>query len=277
MSHHKSRRRRNSNRSAKYLRHHAQRRLLMEQLEDRRVLAGLVNGSFENSTGGLPDDWNPTGNVQVVTSQGETDAAHSLAFSFGNLPSNGVISQTFNTVAGTAHKLSFDFGKYSINQPSQSASLDVDVFDGAGFGGAHLLDQTVIDVTPGSGDANSTDSSDVYSNFEYFFFATSALTTLRFSDTSDPQVAGGGFDAMLDNVKVESSASIPAVTVYESEVNSPTTQLVSGWEQIDGLQTSFTLDQQRTVEVGGIANAVTPSGQSEIELRLVVDGVPGPV
>jgi hypothetical protein len=57
---------------------------------------------------------------------------------------------------------------------------------------------------------------------------------------------------------------VPAVTVYESEVTSPTTQAVSGWEQIDGLQNSFTLDQQRVVEISGIANAITPSGQDEI-------------
>ena len=73
-------------------------------------------------------------------------------------------------------------------------------------------------------------------------------------------------------------ASIPAVSIYESEVVTPVLQDVgAGWKQVDALQTSFTLDEQRTVEVSGIANAITASGQEIVELRLVVDGVAGSV
>lgn len=162
----------------------------------------ILNGSFENSTAGLPDDWNPTGNMRVITAQGETDGTSALAFSFGNVPSTGIISQTFNTTSGVMYNLAFDFGKYSVNQPFQSARLEVDVFDGAGFGGLQLLDQTVVDTTPGSGDPNSTDSPDVYDAFQFSFLAVSSSSTLRFTDVSDAQASGGGFDAMLDNVSV---------------------------------------------------------------------------
>ncbi len=173
--------------------------------------AGLIlNGSFESSTGGLPDSWNPTGNMKVITSQGETDGTHALAFSFGNVPSNGVISQTFDTIIGTTYSLSFDFGKFSVNQPNQSARLDVDVFDGTGFGGTQLLDLTVVDGTPGSGDPNSTDSADVYSSFQSPFVAAGTATTLRFKDISDAQVSEGGFDAMLDNVNVGAAVPEPS-------------------------------------------------------------------
>lgn len=162
----------------------------------------LTNGSFENST----NDWNPSGNLGVSSSQGESDGAFALAFSIGNTASNGFISQTFSTITGVQYLLTFDFGKYSINQPLQVARLDVDVFDGTGFAGTQILDVTVSDTTPGSGDPNSTDSSDVYSSFQYSFVALGSESTIRFSDTSDPQDINGGFDAMLDNVAINASA-----------------------------------------------------------------------
>ena len=160
--------------------------------------AVLVNGSFEGSAG----SWNPSGNLQVIDSQGETDGASALAFSWGNLPSTGEIWQSFATGAGLAYRLSFDFGKYSINQPNQAARLNVHVYDGAGFTGALLLDTVVVDGTPGPGEPNSTDSPTVYDPYVFDFFAPGETATLRFTDTSDPQASGGGFDAMLDNVGI---------------------------------------------------------------------------
>ncbi len=162
----------------------------------------ILNGSFEDSTNSLPDNWSPTGNLLVISSQGETHGVNALAFSFGNLPSNGVISQSFATTSGTSYVLAFDFGKYSINQPNEVARLQVDVFDGTGFGGSQILNQLVTDATPSTGDPNSTDSPSVYSPFQFVFVASSTSSTLRFSDLSDPQSVGGGFDAMLDNVRV---------------------------------------------------------------------------
>lgn len=70
--------------------------------------AVLVNGSFEGSAG----SWNPSGSLQVIDSQGETDGASALAFSWGNQPSTGEIWQSFATGAGLAYRLSFDFGKW---------------------------------------------------------------------------------------------------------------------------------------------------------------------
>lgn len=159
---------------------------------------GLLNGSFEDSA----NNWNPSGNLAVIGNQGETDGAFALAFSWGNLPSDGEIWQSFATVAGLTYRLSFDFGKYSINQPNQVARLDVDVYDGADFAGTVLLDTTVTDSTPGPGDPNSTDSPAVYDPYAFDFSAPGTTATLRFRDTSDAQVSGGGFDAMLDHVGV---------------------------------------------------------------------------
>ncbi len=174
----------------------------------------ILNGSFGNATGGLPDDWTSTGNLAVSSSQGETDGTNALAFSIGNVPSNGAISQSFATIAATSYSLSFDFGKYSINQPNEVARLQVDVFDGAGFGGSQLLNQLVLDATPSTGAPNSTDSPSVYSPFQFNFTASGATSTLRFSDLSDVQSTGGGFDAMLDHVRVAAVPEPSSLTLF---------------------------------------------------------------
>lgn len=162
----------------------------------------IVNGSFENAAGWQPDSWNPVGNLQVISSQGETAGSYALAFSFGNVASNGSISQTLVTTAATSYWLAFDFGKFSVNQPNETARLQVEVFDGQGFGGSLLLNELVSDSTPGPGEPNSEDAPSVYSAFQFMFTAQSGSSTLRFVDLSDAQVVGGGFDAMLDNVTV---------------------------------------------------------------------------
>ena len=168
--------------------------ILIGSLVIKTNAATILNGSFENATSGLPDDWNPSGNLRVVNSQGQTDGSFALAFSFDNLPSDGQIWQTFVTVPLTTYNLSFDFGKYSVNQPDLFARLQVDIFDGAGFSGTVQVSKLVED------DTNMV--SGFYNSFQYEFTALSASSTLRFQDFSDAQVPGGGFDAMLDKVGI---------------------------------------------------------------------------
>ncbi|MEW4490512.1 PEP-CTERM sorting domain-containing protein [Thalassoglobus sp. JC818] len=173
--------------------------------------AGLItNGGFEAATAGLPDDWNSTGNLRVVGNQGVTEGSLAVAFSHGNLPSTGALWQTFATQAGVEYLLTFDFGKYSVNQPNQAATLYVDLINGAGLGGTSFMFDVVTDSTPGPG--NSSPSADVYNSYSYWFIAVSSSTTLRFADYSDPQTAGGGFDAMLDNVDVNPFNTVPEPT-----------------------------------------------------------------
>lgn len=170
--------------------------------------ANLVsNGSFEDVTGGLPDSWSVVGNVGIAGAQGLTDGNVAVAFSLGNKPSNGFIHQELTTVPGVEYRLTFDFGKYSVNQPTEVARLEVGVFDSTtvgGFGGPVLLNQLVTDNTPGPG--NSVPDETVYDPYVFTFTAGGSSSTLRFVDLSDPQGPGGGFDAMLDNVVV---AAVP--------------------------------------------------------------------
>jgi len=174
----------------------------------------LHNESFESFTAGLPDDWNASGNLAVINTQGASDGAFALAFSFGNLPSNGSIWQTFATVAGMDYRLEFDFGKYSINQPNEVARLLVDIFDGDDFFGETLLSETVTDATPGLGDPNSTNSPEVFDPYLYEFTAIGILSTIRFEDISDPQSPGGGFDAMLDHVRISEIPEPSSVSFF---------------------------------------------------------------
>lgn len=164
--------------------------------------AVIANGSFESFSGSVPDSWVVSGNLGISAAQGTTDGSFAVAFSIGNLPSTGVLSQTFTTIPGGSYMFSFDFGKYSVNQPNEVARLGYDIFDGTDFTGALLLGGTAIDDTPGIGDANSPSSSAVYNPYLLAFTATGTSATVRFTDTSDPQSGGGGFDAMLDNVVV---------------------------------------------------------------------------
>lgn len=163
----------------------------------------VVNPSFETGFG----SWTATGNLAVITGQGETDGSSAAAFSFLNLPSTGVLSQSFATTLGQAYSLTFDFGKFGVLSPD-TARLEVDVFDGVGVAGTNLFNQTLEDTTPGNG-GTSTDSPDVYSSFQFNFTAQSSMATLRFTDNSDAQTVGG-FDAMLDNVSV----AVPEPTAF---------------------------------------------------------------
>ncbi|MCL4204090.1 MAG: hypothetical protein KJ000_16425, partial [Pirellulaceae bacterium] len=65
---------------------------------------------------------------------------------------------------------------------------------------------------------------------------------------------------------------------FTSRVFSPNTQPADdGWVFVDGLENVFTTDSQQTVLVSGATSVVTAGGQDNLELRLVIDGVPGPV
>ncbi|MEM8896143.1 MAG: carbohydrate-binding domain-containing protein [Bacteroidota bacterium] len=139
----------------------------------------IRNGSFES---GDFTSWENIGNITVVGVPAASDGNLSAAFSFGNLPNNGILSQSFATVPGQFYTLEFDFGTngdFSIEQ-----SLQVEV-----LGSSILLDETV-----------STQGPPIEFNpYTYTFVADSDTTTLQFSDQSD---ATYRIDAHLDNVSV---------------------------------------------------------------------------
>ena len=162
----------------------------------------LINGSFEADANQsvTSQAWTLSGNVKVASTQTASDGVNALAFNGANGTPNGVVEQTFNTIAGQKYVLFFDFGKFATG--GGTAQIDVDVFDAVIGDGVLLLDDQVSDA--------SGVFTGVYDTFAFSFFADGTRTTLRFTDTS---IGTNSFDAMLDNItlaEVPAPAALPA-------------------------------------------------------------------
>lgn len=142
---------------------------------------GLVNGGFESSYSG----WTPTGNQQVTTGTSVTEGSKAIVFNSGQKTPNGVLTQTFATVAGQSYTLAFDAGAFSlVNKGTQKLKVTVQ-------GTALLLSQAVSVTAKGAGAK--------YSVRSFTFVADRSTTTLTFQDQSATTT---NIDLLLDNVRV---------------------------------------------------------------------------
>lgn len=64
----------------------------------------IVNGSFEQDTGGVPDAWAISGTA-VTSSNFSSDGIQSLVIGFGNGAVDAIISQSFTTTPGASYTL----------------------------------------------------------------------------------------------------------------------------------------------------------------------------
>jgi len=152
----------------------------------------LDNGGFEAGFA----SWSVSGNA-VVASGGLYDATEGsklVAFNAGNSTPNGVVSQSFSTVAGKAYTLLFDAGALSYNGFSQSLLVTV-------TGSGSLLSRTVTITGPGGGN-------DRWIGQTFSFTANSATSTVTFRDQS---TATDAIDLLLDNVRITTPVSAKAV------------------------------------------------------------------
>lgn len=156
--------------------------------------SALVNGSFEsNGTG-----WTATGN-QVIATGSPYSATHGsklVSFNGGNNAPNGVISQSFATVAGQTLTLAFDVGVLSYNTKTQTMLVTV-------HGTDTLLTRSITIIGQGGGTNRWVPQS-------FTFIANSATTTLSFRDQS---TSTQSLDLLLDNVTV--TAATPAAPFNE--------------------------------------------------------------
>lgn len=144
----------------------------------------LVNGSFEAGYQG----WFAQGN-QALTSGGglASDGVRSVAFNNGNTTPNGVLAQSFATVAGASYRVSFDAGTLSYRQSAQRLGVEL-------AGSSLLASKDITLPTSGGGKVE-------WSAQTISFTADSETTTLIFRDRSDPG-ASASVDLLLDRVAV---------------------------------------------------------------------------
>jgi MYXO-CTERM domain-containing protein len=151
----------------------------------------LVNGSFE--TGDFTG-WNLSGNATIVNGAIQaSDGDYALAFNFGNLTTNAVLSQIFVTIPQVHYTLGFDIGVNGDNNGTQGLRI---VLQGAGL----LYQGDILNSTSSTTTGGGVD----YDSYSFSFIADSTLTTLSFQDISD---ASYRMDSHLDNVQIQPASN----------------------------------------------------------------------
>ncbi|MEO8614262.1 MAG: DUF642 domain-containing protein, partial [Luteolibacter sp.] len=196
----------------------------------------LVNGSFE---AGAPP-WTTAGNLRIFSSSAATQGTALAEFNGSNSTPNGVLTQTFSTVPGSAYTLAFDVGVYSFNSSSQRLQVNV-------TGSGSLLSQLITATGNGNGVPK-------WSAQSFPFIANSSTTTLSFTDTSTSTVA---LDLYLDNVRVNGPPTSQRILTVNS---SPATGVSVAVTPNDlngdsGGSTQFT----RSYADGAIVNLTAPA------------------
>jgi alpha-L-fucosidase len=166
---------------------------LQTAVETPPPVDGLENGSFEDGVA----DWTvtaPNGGTPacaVLDIQGASDGSHAMAFGNANAASNAVLSQSVGTVADTVYALRFDYGAFGASGKPQR--LRVEALDGTTV----LASAEVVALGPGNFVAAST----TFAARTLAIAATSASTTIRFTDVTAP-TDSITCDGMLDNVEL---------------------------------------------------------------------------
>jgi lysophospholipase L1-like esterase len=181
---------------------------------------GLVNGGFEQLTGNgsIPvfPGWTISGAIttEAGAAYAPTEGTKVIGYNSAQEPNNGVISQSFATVAGQTYNLFLDVGALSFAGNTLPQSMRITA---TGIGS--LLNRTATLTGTGTGTAR-------WSSQAFSFIADSASTTLTFSDIS---TTTANTDLLIDNVRVTPAASGPntaPVAVSDSYSATTNTPLV---------------------------------------------------
>lgn len=175
------------------------------------VAGSLANGNFESNFTG----WTVSGNLAIESSLSYATSPDSklVAFNGGDLPANGVLSQTIATVAGRTYTLAFDAGVYAYNNKNTQSLLVT------AAGTSSLLSQTITLTGLGG-------SAVLWVPQSFTFVADRASTTLTFSDRSTATI---NLDLLLDNVRVTELAvpiNTAPVAVADAYTTNQSTALV---------------------------------------------------
>jgi hypothetical protein len=183
-----------------------------------RAQSVIVNGSFETNGGdnsSTAPPWVVAGNASFQMDQGVTDGSFAAAFNAGGSTPNGVLSQTFNTIALQVYTVTFDWGNYGADATQQ---LQIEVKDGTSgselitpgsgmvttISGATIIQNTnVFQIQDSTGQfpaINGAAPNGEFSLFSFTFTAqSSGSSTIIFTDIALGTVNS---DSMLDNIQV---------------------------------------------------------------------------
>jgi VCBS repeat-containing protein len=140
-------------------------------------------------------------------------------FNSSNTAPNGIISQTFATLAGQAYTLTFDVGVLSFNGNTSPQKMQVNV-----IGTSSLLSQNITLNGLGGG-------ASIWAPQTFSFLANSASTTLTFGDQS---ATTSNTDLLLDNVRVflgvngPNTAPVAVANTYSTNVSTPLVVAAAG-------------------------------------------------
>ncbi len=151
----------------------------------------VTNGGFEL---GSLSGWSSSAKAVGVQSSASLPAAggtYYAAFGAGKT-TGGWISQDIATVASETYTLEFDYGGFQAATNNMPQSMQIDV------GGVTL--GTVSDSLGGK------NLSTLFQHHTYSFVASSATTTIRFSDLTST-ANGRAADGYLDNVVINSAGT----------------------------------------------------------------------
>lgn len=144
----------------------------------------LTNGGFE--TGDLAG-WETSGSVSPAqTLYGVTEGGYAVGLNCGNSnPADGMLSQSFDTVAGARYALAFDLGAYGAAIPITLT--------------AKVLGTDQLPVLDVSVSVTTTHYTTEWIHQEHEFIANSSRSVLLLRDTSATSVE---VDGALDNVRL---------------------------------------------------------------------------
>ena len=151
----------------------------------------IKNGNFEGGS----SNWSISGNAAFTTQTQSgfywgggsvaQNGTYAVAFNGGDRYANGMLWQSFATVAGQAYTLSFDYGSTS----PWAQSMGYSVFDSA----------TSKSLAAGSVTDNNV--AGLLDTYRFNFVASGSSTTVRFADVNSNNSISN--DGLLDNVRAE--------------------------------------------------------------------------
>jgi Ca2+-binding RTX toxin-like protein len=211
----------------------------------------VTNGSFELgpnlgflSIANAPANWTLSGNVGHHVDAGRaSNGTGYMAFQGWSSSGGGVLMQTLATEAGKSYTLSFD-SKWTLGATG-TFSMQIEALNASGVAD---LNSAFTDTTVG---VNATQT--------YTFTATSAFTTLRFTDRS----AGNAGDFDFDNVQLVATSGPSQVAVDENAANGT---VVTSASNTGGYGITWSLDDN-----AGGRFSINASGQITVANGALLD------